>query len=281
MELVTSKSESSPGRTRSFTVKGDAIDMKCIKRRRRDHSNGALGCNNQQLQGDQPTATTVKRSSRFRGVSRHRWTGGSKLTYGISVVESNKEERKKGAYDEEDQQLEPMIWLQSSTGEHLLPPNFPISDYQNEVEIMRSVTKEEYLASLKGEAVGSQGEFPVQRSSEVHRSAHAYDIAAIEYRGINAIKLRQPRRLIRSANIELFPNRAKKLLTSFNSNALMAEPVDIRKKAVVSHCPHSSSAPSTALSLLLRSSMFNKLVEQNLNANHDEMKRTTQRKWPR
>ena len=48
---------------------------KCIKRRRRDSSLAVLGGNEQQEQrqqpqGDQSNTTTMKRSSRFRGVSR-------------------------------------------------------------------------------------------------------------------------------------------------------------------------------------------------------------------
>lgn len=75
MEMITAKSEMGPGRRRLCMAEGDNIETKCIKRRRRDPSTGSLGCYNQQgeqqqQQGDQPTATTVKRSSRFRGVSR-------------------------------------------------------------------------------------------------------------------------------------------------------------------------------------------------------------------
>lgn len=78
MELVTAKSELSPGRRGLCATEGDSTtETKCIKRRRRsDPSNGNNNQGEQQQQqkqqvkGDQPTATTVKRSSRFRGVSR-------------------------------------------------------------------------------------------------------------------------------------------------------------------------------------------------------------------
>lgn len=76
------KSELSPRSHRLLMMDGDAIAIattKCVKRRRRDSSMAVLGGNEQQgeqseaqqpLMNGQSTATTVKRSSRFRGVSR-------------------------------------------------------------------------------------------------------------------------------------------------------------------------------------------------------------------
>nr|KJB50686.1 hypothetical protein B456_008G182500 [Gossypium raimondii] len=324
MEIVTAKSEFRPGRTRLCTAEDNAIDTKCIKRRRRDHSNGALGLSNQQqqhqqLQGDQPTATTVKRSSRFRGVSRHRWTGRfeAHLWDKGSWNPTQRKKGKQGAYDEEESaarayDLAAIKYWGTSTF-----TNFPVSDYGTEIEIMRSVTKEEYLASLRRRSSGfSRGVSRYRGVARHHHNgrwearigrvfgnkylylgtystqeeaAHAYDIAAIEYRGINAvtnfdlstyirwlkpgandaliseqIKTASATRPMMTSNI--FPTEQTNGLTLFNSNPLTEEAIDIRKKGVVSPCPKSSPA----LSLLLRSSMFNKLVEQNLNANYDQ-----------
>lgn len=71
-----------------------------------------------------------------------------------------------------------------------------------------------------------------------------------------------------------FPTEQTPDVPLFNSNPFTVEALDsprkqdvLQKKAPVSPCPKSSSP--TALSLLLRSSMFNKLVEENLNANFD------------
>ncbi|XP_017635797.1 AP2-like ethylene-responsive transcription factor At1g79700 [Gossypium arboreum] len=327
MEIVTAKSEFSPGRTRLCTAEDNAIDTNCIKRRRRDHSNSALGLSNQQqrhqqLQGDQPTATTVKRSSRFRGVSRHRWTGRFEAHL-WDKGSWNPTQRKKGkqvylgAYDEEESaarayDLAAIKYWGTSTF-----TNFPVSDYGTEIEIMRSVTKEEYLASLRRRSSGfSRGVSRYRGVARHHHNgrwearigrvfgnkylylgtystqeeaAHAYDIAAIEYRGINAvtnfdlstyirwlkpgandaliseqIKTASTTRLMMTSNI--FPTEQTNGLTLFNSNPLTEKAIDIRKKGVVSPCPKTSPA----LSLLLRSSMFNKLVEQNLNANYDQ-----------
>ncbi|KAM7274143.1 hypothetical protein ACFE04_028807 [Oxalis oulophora] len=92
-----------------------------------------------------------------------------------------------------------------------------VSDYEKELEIMQIMTKEEYLASLRRRSSGfSRGVSKYRGVARQHHNgrwearigrvfgnqylyigtygtqeeaAHAYDIAAIEYRGINA---RQP-----------------------------------------------------------------------------------------
>lgn len=78
-EMTSAISElSPPGRRRASAVDGENLETVCIKRRRRDpaaasYNNQLPGEKQQQqqlLQADQPTATTVKRSSKFRGVSR-------------------------------------------------------------------------------------------------------------------------------------------------------------------------------------------------------------------
>ncbi|XWS34050.1 hypothetical protein CRYUN_Cryun21dG0005900 [Craigia yunnanensis] len=335
MEMVTAKSELSPGRRRLCMAEGASIETKCIKRRRRDPSTGAPGCNNQQgeqqqqqLRGDQPTATTVKRSSRFRGVSRHRWTGRfeAHLWDKGSWNPTQRKKGKQGAYDEEESaarayDLAAIKYWGTSTFS-----NFPVSDYEKEIEIMKGVTKEEYLASLRRRSSGfSRGVSRYRGVARHHHNgrwearigrvfgnkylylgtystqeeaAHAYDIAAIEYRGISAVTNFDLSTYIRwlkpGANqalaseefkttlasqpmitSNLFPTEQTKDLPLFISNPFTVEALDSPKKQDILHMkthvsPCAKSSSPTALSLLLRSSMFNKLVEQNLNAKYDE-----------
>jgi hypothetical protein len=53
-------------------MEGDALANKCIKRRRRESPAPAISCNEGEQQQKRSTTTAggVKRSSRFRGVSR-------------------------------------------------------------------------------------------------------------------------------------------------------------------------------------------------------------------
>jgi hypothetical protein len=83
MEIKTTTVDMSQGLRCLYMMEGDhALPVKCAKRRIRDHSSAAaaISCNEgdqqqKQPQADQPTTTVsgVKRSSRFRGVSRFKY----------------------------------------------------------------------------------------------------------------------------------------------------------------------------------------------------------------
>lgn len=72
------KNEENPGRRRGCIADNEAQVARYVKRRRRDPAIVALGSDDNQSQQQMPqkqtdqtsAATTVKRSSRFRGVSR-------------------------------------------------------------------------------------------------------------------------------------------------------------------------------------------------------------------
>uniref|UniRef100_A0A803N6D7 AP2/ERF domain-containing protein n=1 Tax=Chenopodium quinoa TaxID=63459 RepID=A0A803N6D7_CHEQI len=77
--------------------------------------------------------------------------------------------------------------------------NFPIENYTEEVEVMQNASKEEYLASLRRRSSGfSRGVSKYRGVARFWRmcscntcsqeeAAAAYDLAAIEYRGPNAV----------------------------------------------------------------------------------------------
>ncbi|PRQ40849.1 putative transcription factor AP2-EREBP family [Rosa chinensis] len=343
-ELVTS-----PSKRPICMIEVDALVNKCVKRRRRDSSTAVspAGHNADQQQQTQPnhpssttttttTTTTVKRSSRFRGVSRHRWTG----RYEAHLWDKgswNPTQRKKGkqvylgAYDEEESaarayDLAALKYWGTSTF-----TNFPVSDYENEIDLMNTLTKEEYLASLRRRSSGfSRGVSKYRGVARHHHNgrwearigrvfgnkylylgtygtqeeaAHAYDIAAIEYRGINAVtnfdlstyirwlrpgpsslvanSQEQPKPNIADSNSNN-PSKEERPMSIFNPNYSFAvEEIDTtRTRGIFQRqntmppisptCTPKSSNSPTALSLLLKSSIFKELVEKNLNDETEE-----------
>ncbi|XP_022865739.1 AP2-like ethylene-responsive transcription factor At1g16060 [Olea europaea var. sylvestris] len=146
MAMAMLMSEENLGRRLMCMEDGEVPEVRCrFKRRKRETEK-------------EVDPTPVKRSSRFRGVSKHRWTGRyeahlwDKLSWNVT----RKKKGKQGAYDDEKAAaraydlaaLKYWGWGTSTF------TNFPISDYKEEIKFMQTVTKEEYLASLRRKSSG-------------------------------------------------------------------------------------------------------------------------------
>uniref|UniRef100_A0A9I9CXJ7 AP2/ERF domain-containing protein n=1 Tax=Cucumis melo TaxID=3656 RepID=A0A9I9CXJ7_CUCME len=266
-----------------------------VKRRRRDPAAAADQTNKQQSpkqHSDQAPTTTMKRSSRFRGVSRHRWTGRfeAHLWDKLSWNMTQKKKGKQGAYDEEESAARAYDLAALKYWGVTTITNFPISEYEKEIEIMQTMTKEEYLASLRRKSSG------FSRGTQ-EEAARAYDMAAIEYRGINAVTnfdwsnymawLKPPPPPSTVPNEAHFPSDPHKELC--NSSSIPADETSLfknhhydidsfhslQKQELLESCntplnAYARSSSASALDLLLRSSFFKKLVETNSNLSVDE-----------
>lgn len=164
--------------------------------------------------------SSARRSSIYRGVTRHRWTGRFEAHLWDKSSWNNTQNKKGrqvylGAYDNEEAAARTydLAALKYWGPDTIL--NFPIDGYEKELEEMQNVSKEEYLASLRRRSSGfSRGVSKYRGVARHHHNgrwearigrvlgnkylylgtyntqeeaAAAYDMAAIQYRGANAV----------------------------------------------------------------------------------------------
>ncbi|KAJ0097633.1 hypothetical protein Patl1_28338 [Pistacia atlantica] len=161
--------------------------------------------------------TFGQRTSIYRGVTRHRWTGRYEAHLWDNSCRREGQARKgrQGGYDMEDKAARAYdlaalkYWGPSAT------TNFPVSNYAKELEEMKNVTKQEFIASLRRKSSGFSRGASIYRGVTRHHqqgrwqarigrvagnkdlylgtfateeeAAEAYDIAAIKFRGANAV----------------------------------------------------------------------------------------------
>nr|WFI63172.1 AP2-11 protin [Morus alba] len=165
-------------------------------------------------------SSSGRRSSIYRGVTRHRWTGRFEAHLWDKSSWNNVQNKKGrqvylGAYDGEEAAARTYDLAALKYWGPTTTLNFPIDSYAKEIEEMEKVTKEEYLASLRRQSSGfSRGVSKYRGVARHHHNgrwearigrvfgnkylylgtyktqeeaAAAYDMAAIEYRGPNAV----------------------------------------------------------------------------------------------
>lgn len=164
--------------------------------------------------------TFGQRTSQYRGVTRHRWTGRYEAHLWDNSCKKEGQSRKGrqvylGGYDLEEKaarayDLAALKYWGPST--HI---NFPLENYQKELEDMKNMTRQEYVAHLRRKSSGfSRGASMYRGVTRHHQhgrwqarigrvagnkdlylgtfstqeeAAEAYDIAAIKFRGVNAV----------------------------------------------------------------------------------------------
>ncbi|KAH9303329.1 hypothetical protein KI387_014912, partial [Taxus chinensis] len=161
--------------------------------------------------------TFGQRTSIYRGVTRHRWTGRYEAHLWDNSCRREGQTRKgrQGGYDKEDKAARAYDLAALKYWGTTTTTNFPIGNYEKEVEEMKHMTRQEYVASLRRKSSGfSRGASMYRGVTRHHQhgrwqarigrvagnkdlylgtfstqeeAAEAYDIAAIKFRGLNAV----------------------------------------------------------------------------------------------
>ncbi|KAI5056452.1 hypothetical protein GOP47_0028270, partial [Adiantum capillus-veneris] len=226
-QLIGNITTSKAGDDQDLQARRPPRTKKTAKKRTRDgdpvptrSSKQKLALKNSSTSSTVAGSAACRNSSKYRGVTRHRWTG----RYEAHLWDKNswnQSQSKKGrqvylgAYDDEDTAAHAydLAALKYWGPDTIL--NFPINKYDKEIDEMQKFSREEYIASLRRKSNGfSRGVSKYRGVARHHHNgrwearigrvygnkylylgtystqeeaAVAYDIAAIQYRGLNAV----------------------------------------------------------------------------------------------
>nr|AEP81463.1 AP2 domain-containing protein [Cenchrus ciliaris] len=183
-------------------------------------SGGAVVDAAQQRKAAAAVDTFGQRTSIYRGVTKHRWTGRCEAHLWDNSCRREGQTRKGrqvylGGYDKEEKAARAYDLAALKYWGATTTTNFPMGNYEKELEEMKHMSRQEYVASLRRKSSGFSRGASIYRGVTRHHqhgrwqarigrvagnkdlylgtfstqeeAAEAYDIAAIKFRGLNAV----------------------------------------------------------------------------------------------
>ncbi|KAJ0258315.1 AP2-like ethylene-responsive transcription factor [Hirschfeldia incana] len=151
------------------------------------------GCTAKERISKMPPCTAGKRSSIYRGVTRHRWTGRyeahlwDKTTWNQNQNKKGKQvylgklKTFGGAYDDEEAAARAYDLAALKYWGPGTLINFPVTDYSRDLEEMQNLSREEYLASLRRKSSGFSRGIAKYRGLQSRWDASASRMPGPEY----------------------------------------------------------------------------------------------------
>ncbi|OMO71367.1 hypothetical protein CCACVL1_18255 [Corchorus capsularis] len=146
------KAEASGGENSETVIANDQLLLyRGLKKAKKER-----GCTAKERISKMPPCTAGKRSSIYRGVTRHRWTGRYEAhLWDKSTWNQNQNKKgKQGAYDDEEAAARAYDLAALKYWGPGTLINFPVTDYARDLEEMQNVSREDYLASLRRKSSG-------------------------------------------------------------------------------------------------------------------------------
>nr|KYP74557.1 AP2-like ethylene-responsive transcription factor BBM [Cajanus cajan] len=199
---VDGESKQQPSTTALYNNQSEVVNLSTVARKSPD------------------TVGLGQRTSIYRGVTRHRWTGRYEAHLWDNSCRREGQTRKGkqvylGGYDKEEKAARTYDLAALKYWGTATATNFPISHYEKELEEMKNMTRQEYVASLRRKSSGFSRGASIYRGVTRHHqhgrwqarigrvagnkdlylgtfstqeeAAEAYDIAAIKFRGLKAV----------------------------------------------------------------------------------------------